>query len=495
MEKIKNQNGYGLVLVLLAVVLLSVIGLGLFTITTGNAKQISVVNRDMQAVDIAEMGATQYKNALSDTIEKTLSSRIQIELSEKEHDGVITAHEIIESIIARNHGKYPVNDFIIQDLIGKQMSAWNASGYTQKYEIQSEPGDIIVEEDENGKYVAKISYKSIGTNGEKISTVEGELNLPLEVIIQDGLSTKVTQVNKNNPDFQDLIELLGGEPTLTSPTNCSNNSPTLTSNSSCINYTGKINKTSNNSTINNVNAIIKNSDLELGNKTEVKNSTLIINGTIKGGNNSLFTNSFITVLPGDGDVQFMNGVSFNDTVFHSYKKFTANNISSNSSSNSKLVFHNGAQLKQINDDFKKVTMYVNKDLSINAITGNKKIDNSTFYITSNFNLNGLQGKIQNTMIYIVDDFVGQNISTNNISNSTICVGGNVKLNGNIVKNPSAPFKKIDVDYHSNDTSENKIQKLVQACSGQESKETTSFQDDLLSNLIKEINDNTNYNYH
>lgn len=485
MKPLKSQNGYALLLILLMIVLFSVIGLSLFTININNSKQVSVTKQDMQAIDIAEMGAVQYKDALYGKIEKSLSSRIQNELYSLKENEVITANEIIESIINKNYGKYPANDFIVDELINKKIPAWNSSVYTQTYEIISTNQDIVVLKDENGKYIVEIKFRSLGVNQNRNATIDGELILPLESIIQNSLSISTVE---NNEDFKHFTFLLNNEPNLISINNCSNTSNTLSESHSCINYTGTINPTSNNSKIENVNAIIKSSNLRLGNSNQINNSTLILNGTLSGGNNSTFNKSYVTILPGNGKVEFNNGINFSNTTFHSYKSFEANNITSNSSSQSDLVFHNGATLKQINDDFKNVSMYVNEDLSINAITGNKKILNSTFYVNNDFKLNSLQGKVEDSMIYIVNDFNGGNIKINNIVNSTICVGGNIKIDGQIV-NPSGPFKKVNVEYSPDDSAEEKTQKLVKACNGLSSKETTMFQNDLDLNL-----DNTKFNY-
>ncbi|MRG87488.1 hypothetical protein [Salinibacillus xinjiangensis] len=66
MKYLKNNQGYALVLVLFAIVLISVLGMGLMGSTLSTAKQTEKADTIYRATHIAEMGATYAKHSIQD---------------------------------------------------------------------------------------------------------------------------------------------------------------------------------------------------------------------------------------------------------------------------------------------------------------------------------------------------------------------------------------------------------------------------------------------
>lgn len=71
-----NEKGSAIVVVLFVIVIFSIIGLSVTNLTVSNAKQVQIVEEDMQAVDVAEMGVVFYRNAIIFQVNNVLDSKI-----------------------------------------------------------------------------------------------------------------------------------------------------------------------------------------------------------------------------------------------------------------------------------------------------------------------------------------------------------------------------------------------------------------------------------
>ena len=73
----KQEKGFSLIIVLLAVVIFSVMGLSLFTLNYSNAKQISLTKDELLATNLAEMGIIYYETLYSEHSFTILNSAIE----------------------------------------------------------------------------------------------------------------------------------------------------------------------------------------------------------------------------------------------------------------------------------------------------------------------------------------------------------------------------------------------------------------------------------
>ncbi len=76
MKNLKSEKGIALVIVLLIITVFSILGMSVISFVISNTKQVEKTEQDMQAVDLAEMGAVYYKNAFILNADKVLRSTI-----------------------------------------------------------------------------------------------------------------------------------------------------------------------------------------------------------------------------------------------------------------------------------------------------------------------------------------------------------------------------------------------------------------------------------
>ncbi|WP_339197040.1 hypothetical protein MKY27_01270 [Solibacillus sp. FSL R5-0449] len=193
MKLIKNENGITIVLVLLVIIIFSILGITLFSLTNTNAKQNNKIEVDMQAVNIAEMGIIHYRNALIYHLNDELHSKFVQAISDIKANNELNNPSIPKleingsNILDRSVGAFNKENYIVRSLLNTQIQATNDYPYT--YEISQSDSDIIFQ----GSKVT-VKFKSTSSVNEQKSTVVGDFTIDLVKLINDNLTINTPSI-------------------------------------------------------------------------------------------------------------------------------------------------------------------------------------------------------------------------------------------------------------------------------------------------------------
>lgn len=181
-----KEHGFSLVLVLFTIVLFSVIGLSLFTLTNSSAKQVNKTQTQLEITDVAEMGITYFETIFTEHFYKVLAEEVnKIELA-------------YYSSIDQNTVFVPISDeYIISQLSQRTIPALDLSNI-----------DLSKVLDPDIKFIIKnIEYHNFGDNpvakfnstGYVGSTEQATLGAEIKVNLEKYFSEFVENVPQTNP--------------------------------------------------------------------------------------------------------------------------------------------------------------------------------------------------------------------------------------------------------------------------------------------------------
>ncbi len=90
--KLRNQNGTALIVVLLIITVFFVLGLSIISSALSNTRQVNNTEKEMQAVDLAEMGIIYFQTAVENAY-KEVNKDIGVNLKEYISDHKINSKE------------------------------------------------------------------------------------------------------------------------------------------------------------------------------------------------------------------------------------------------------------------------------------------------------------------------------------------------------------------------------------------------------------------
>lgn len=348
--KIKEE-GYSLIVVLFAIVIITTLGFSLFTLNTNNAKQINLTKEELVATDLAEMGIIYYETLFTEHSFIVLNTAIQKAENQIniENDGKKKNEEKIPintyNLLLRMNKDIPLNSNIT---IGKNVLENSPAENFKITFHKNNPYDTI-----NNTFTVVFISESF-TKNYHTAKLTGRININYIKYINDYL---------NNKNLGSEIEQLKNIKNMCSPNNFSS------LNNCKIDIVGSI---SNNSSHKNKIGLINN-DFKISNKVTITNSTLYITGDISTGNNPNFYNSII-YSEGKGD--FGNGGLYasilylkGGATFHNFTKFTDNSI-----------------------------IYSDKDITIKNITGNSNVSDSKIITKGKLSIAKIESPIKNSII-------------------------------------------------------------------------------------------------
>lgn len=345
-----KEKGYSLIVVLFAIVIITTLGLSLFTLNINNAKQINLTKEELVATDLAEMGIIYYETLftehsftfLNNAIQKVENQIINENTGKKEKDKIAIN---TQNILSRLDKDIPLNSNI---KIGKNVLENSPAENFKITFHKNSPFDTI-----NNIFTVVFISESF-TKSHQTAKLTGTITINYIKYINDYL---------NNKNSGSRIEQLKNIRNMCSPNNFSS------LNNCKIDNVGSI---SNNSSHKNKIGLIDNAFI-IPNKVTITNSTLYITGNISTGNNPNFYNS---VIYSEGKGDFGNGGLNKTTLylkdgatFHNFTKFTDNSI-----------------------------IYSENDITIKNITGNSNVSDSKIITKGKLSIEKINSPITNSVI-------------------------------------------------------------------------------------------------
>lgn len=183
---INNQKGVTLVVVLLMVTVFTILGMSVIGYALTNTNQVEKSEKNMQAVDIAEMGVIRYKNEFMEKAKELLSDSINA-VNEANKDMKITKTEStlrneLDTEITKRRNSFLLE--IPERNVPNQTSQLGINGsYTIK--IPDKNQNIFSRDDKNN--INKITVKFISTgkiNPQIIESITTTIEFNINAIIQ-----------------------------------------------------------------------------------------------------------------------------------------------------------------------------------------------------------------------------------------------------------------------------------------------------------------------
>ncbi|GHH97195.1 hypothetical protein [Neobacillus kokaensis] len=189
MNRIKNEQGYALVTVILMITLFTILFLSFTSLAFNSVKQNQVVERASRSVAAAEMGVSYYQVA----IQKAFESKQQIV------SDYIRANESLKSNFKRE-----ATIKMASELQNTTIAAPLNAQYSMKNYV------VIADPDPSSNTI-RISFNIIGTDNNKDTTLFAQMSINLDSIVNQAKEEVVTE--KVLPTY-DNINLTSGCTTL-----------------------------------------------------------------------------------------------------------------------------------------------------------------------------------------------------------------------------------------------------------------------------------------
>lgn len=194
-KAVKSESGMILATVLMLIVIFSVIGITIINFTVTNAKQTSNIEKDMQLVDIAEMGIIRYRSELVPKLNAELKDGIEQAVASLDQKN----EQIAEENAKRTQNLTPYIEInataVIEEM--KRIGFFNNMnrfkiGYSPNNTNSVYPGSkeiYSLEELPSNLYptTIEIKVKSIGKSDNNSNEIEANFNIDLAYIINEYL--------------------------------------------------------------------------------------------------------------------------------------------------------------------------------------------------------------------------------------------------------------------------------------------------------------------
>lgn len=109
--KLRNQNGAALVVVLLMISVFFVLGLSLLSSALSNTKQVNKTEKEMQALDLAEMGVLHYQNHFKENAYKYLKDPIETAMNNSQNNTLNKKLDAVYGLLDQENLKYKLLNF------------------------------------------------------------------------------------------------------------------------------------------------------------------------------------------------------------------------------------------------------------------------------------------------------------------------------------------------------------------------------------------------
>lgn len=109
--KLRNQNGAALVVVLLMISVFFVLGLSLLSSSLSNTKQVNKTEKEMQALDLAEMGVLHYRNHFKENAYQYLKAPIETAMNNSQNNTLNKKIDAIYGLLDQENLKYKLLNF------------------------------------------------------------------------------------------------------------------------------------------------------------------------------------------------------------------------------------------------------------------------------------------------------------------------------------------------------------------------------------------------
>lgn len=178
-----NQKGVALVIVLLMITVFSILALSVFSFIISNTKQIDKSEKDMQSVDLAEMGVVYYKSAfiknadsiLNDSLKAAVTA-IQSYNSINDPDKDINKENILQELDNILSNPNTLNKFVnVTNIVFSKSIIPDANEPKYFFTIDKQNPPTY----NKTNHIISVSFKSIGTAEDKSKTISTTIHLDL----------------------------------------------------------------------------------------------------------------------------------------------------------------------------------------------------------------------------------------------------------------------------------------------------------------------------
>lgn len=396
MNRINNNKGYALIIVLLITAVFTIFTLSFIGISANTTKQNEIIERNSQSVALAEMGVTYFENAIKNSFNTHYDTVIDYVKNEREED--LLNNELKSEEEYKQDAIKKMREEIEEDIdllaYSIQINDRLTSNFTITPVGSDESAPVIVSDffipADNG---FKISYESFGFEESKKTNIIANMEFDFSELFQTGPPSD----KKTSPILQNNSILEPGN-----LESCTKNGKK----SEFINIDCQI---------------IGDASYDQNDKLSFDNATYKLTGSLiipKVNINSDIKNDSLLYIKGNFDTC-------------DYDKNNINCGNANGIYSSKIHVDGYLNIGHINgngldNSIIEITKYAN-------IIGNMKLTKSTLFIGGTANIGKING-MENSIIYINSNATIDGIDINN--NSKICVNGNLQINQNFNNNSS-----------------------------------------------------------
>lgn len=376
MKHSQSEKGMALLWVLIIIIVFSILGTIVITLSVNNATQVDKTEQDMQAVDLAEMGVMYYKNKAILQVDKSTNDAITAAISKIQSENASIqayneqpknknnqkAYIPIEASTVLPRLSITANSFLPTDLlIGTAIPVNDSTDFS--YTINNQNATL-------SGYQVTIDFVSFGQGRDDDATIDGNFTFDIDQLVNTYFSNGGTV----GVSLSDMY--------LSSPTSLSecDYSSLVESNCSYV------------------------EDIPNLKQKSLNNITALIDGNVglKSGNTSLTNQSFLYIV-GIGDFNNLNGGISHSKLYVGSNADFGNLNANNGINSSNLDIRGNANFNDnVQGGINSSTIYVGQSLTFykNVST----LNDSTIYVKENLHFKkGLDS----------------------ITNSKICVGGTV----------------------------------------------------------------------